>query len=374
MSANPYKKKTPKKKAKEADRPEWAVPFAPGEEAHDGSIHAALRRKFSRSNTSRLEMPLRLDSSQPWMPAEDGTLPPNQMLERCKYDSVVQSKLDEALMRVEAMKDEGNDGVAGDISLREGDDAGAAYVPSRPAGTRRVRLTKDPDEAAAYAALGGTIEMAGALGEEPAPSEPSLKSAGATGSRTSKQSGSEQLQAKKAALSAAEEARALRGMHGPEKPSAEALEKLEAARLEKLRAQSERKAKEEKAKRAAEAAARAAADSGVSSTLAELSDSEFFGRIRPVFTKLDRNGSDTIDVEEVSSSILHSRGTLASNLHTSHQRRYPSSFYPRAPLRSPPALSPLLYPLHLTTISPLPPALHALSMHSPCSFGWSSRR
>ena len=127
-------------------------------------------------SASRLEMPRRLDSSRPWLPAEDGTLPPDdrQMLERCKYDSVVQSKLDEALMKVEAMKDEGNDGVAGDVSIREGDEDAAAaltaaHVPLRPSprqgGMRRARMSKDAKEAAAYAAIGGTAELAGSLAQ-----------------------------------------------------------------------------------------------------------------------------------------------------------------------------------------------------------------
>ena len=85
------------------------------------------------------------------------------MLERAKYDSLVEAKLDDALSKVEAMKGEGNEGVAGDTSLREGDEPAAPYTPTRPDGARRARTSKDPKEAAAYAAIGGKVELAGSL-------------------------------------------------------------------------------------------------------------------------------------------------------------------------------------------------------------------
>ena len=231
MSANPYKRK---KKPKEPERPDWAAPFAGSEEATDGTIHAALRKPlFKRGQTSgRLEMPLRLDSTGRL--GEDGTLPPDQLLERSKYDAVVQSKLDEALLKVEAMRGEGNEGRAGDISLRDSEvDALPAFVP-RQGGTRRVRVSNDAKEAAAYTAIGGTVEMAGSLAGADAGS--TVATTQSESSFVPRKKPARELQSREHSFikkdGPAEEARQMRGMHGADKPQAETLERLEALLLQ----------------------------------------------------------------------------------------------------------------------------------------------
>ena len=161
MSNPPSAQRAPKKKkaTKEREpRPEWAAPHEEERPAHAASIHAPLtaakpksQKSSSPKSTSRLDMPLRLDSEKPWMPAANGASPPDRMLDRTKYDALVQSKLDEALTKVEAMRgDEGDWGhevegdEAGGAGLKHGALADEERMPGRvgsdPAAAARSRL------------------------------------------------------------------------------------------------------------------------------------------------------------------------------------------------------------------------------------------
>ena len=97
-----------------APRPEWAKEEAP-QETHQGSVvewatqHPVTQKKPKRAasarrvSNERLHMPLRLDAAHPWKPAAEGDSVPDQLFDRSKYDAMVQSKMDDALRKVEAM-------------------------------------------------------------------------------------------------------------------------------------------------------------------------------------------------------------------------------------------------------------------------------